>query len=77
MMKRLKYRKKKDQAVTAIRLDLETTGFKYKKWGGEPRAKRGDTGSSKTTARSTPSTARLSRVLTVASILAGTSRRPR
>lgn len=42
MAKRLKYRKRKDQAVTAIRLDLETTGLKYTKWGGEQRAKRGD-----------------------------------
>lgn len=42
MTKRLKYRKKKSQAVTAIRLDLETTGLKYTKWGGEQSAKRGD-----------------------------------
>ncbi len=41
-MKRLKYRKKANQAVTAIRLDLQMDGLVYKKWGGEQRAKRGD-----------------------------------
>lgn len=42
MARRLKYRKKADQAVTAIRLDLETPGLRYRKWGSEQRAKRGD-----------------------------------
>jgi hypothetical protein len=41
-MKRLKYRRKADQAVTAIRLDLVMDGLTYHKWGGAQRAKRGD-----------------------------------
>jgi hypothetical protein len=43
MAERLRYRKKVDQAATAIRLDLALiNGIKYRKWGGEQRAKRGD-----------------------------------
>ena len=42
MLKRLRYRKKPDQAVTAIKLDLETPGLKFKKWGAEQKARRGD-----------------------------------
>jgi hypothetical protein len=43
MAERLRYRKKADEAVTAIRLDLAlVTSIKYRKWGGEQRAKRGD-----------------------------------
>lgn len=42
MAERLRYRKKANQAVTAIRLDLDTPGLRYRKWGGEQRAKRGD-----------------------------------
>jgi hypothetical protein len=42
MLKRLRYRKKPDQAVTAIKLDLETDGLKYRKWGARQVAKRGD-----------------------------------
>ncbi len=42
MLKRLRYRKKPDQAVTAIKLDLETPGLKFKKWGAQQRASRGD-----------------------------------
>lgn len=38
----VKYRKKADQAVTAIRLDLDTPGIRYRKWGSVQRAKRGD-----------------------------------
>ncbi len=37
-----RYRKKPDTAVTAVRLDLETDGFTYRKWGGEQRCKAGD-----------------------------------
>jgi len=37
-----KYRSKKQTAVTAVRLELETEGFVYQKWGGSQRCKRGD-----------------------------------
>lgn len=37
-----KYQKRADQLVTAVRLDLDTEGFTYKKWGGNQRCKRGD-----------------------------------
>ena len=37
-----KYRKRNDQLITAVRLDLDTEGFTYKKWGGEQRCRRGD-----------------------------------
>jgi hypothetical protein len=36
------YRKRPDQAVTAVQLDLETDGFRYQKWGAEQHCKRGD-----------------------------------
>lgn len=36
------YRKKKQTSVIAIRLDLDTPGFEYQKWGGTQRCKRGD-----------------------------------
>ena len=36
------YRRKEETTVTAIRLDLETDGLTYQKWGGTQRAKRGD-----------------------------------
>ena len=42
MGKRLRYRKKADQYVVAVQLNLETDGFTYRKWGGEQRCKRGD-----------------------------------
>lgn len=42
MSKRLKYRKKANQAVTAIRLNLDVVAFRYHKWGAEQRSKRGD-----------------------------------
>jgi hypothetical protein len=42
MSKRRKYMKKSNSFVTAVQLDLDTEGLKYKKWGGEQIAKRGD-----------------------------------
>ena len=42
MGRRVKYRKKPSQFVVAVRLDLETDGLSYRKWGGRQRAKRGD-----------------------------------
>lgn len=39
---RLRYRKKADQVVAAVQLNLETDGFTYRKWGAEQRCKRGD-----------------------------------
>ncbi|MET0657411.1 MAG: hypothetical protein ABW110_04545 [Steroidobacteraceae bacterium] len=41
-MSRRKYRRRPDQGVTAIKLDLDIDGFTYRKWGGDQRAKRGD-----------------------------------
>jgi hypothetical protein len=37
-----KYRRKHRTRVTAVRLDLDTRGFTYEKWGGEQRCKKGD-----------------------------------
>jgi hypothetical protein len=37
-----KYRKRENQLVVAICLDLETDGFSYRKWGSQQRCKRGD-----------------------------------
>jgi hypothetical protein len=42
MSERRKYMKKSTSFVTAVQLDLDTEGLKYKKWGGEQIAKRGD-----------------------------------
>lgn len=42
MAKRRRYRKKADQFVSAVQLDLATDGFTYRKWGAEQRAERGD-----------------------------------
>jgi hypothetical protein len=42
MAARARYRKKADQSVIAVRLDLDTDGLVYRKWGAEQRAKRGD-----------------------------------
>jgi hypothetical protein len=42
LARRLRYRKKANQAVTAVKLDLETDGLRYRKWGSEQLAKRGD-----------------------------------
>jgi len=39
---RRRYRRKADQYVVAVQLDLDTEGFTYRKWGGEQRCKRGD-----------------------------------
>jgi hypothetical protein len=39
---RLRYRKKPDQFVIAVRLTLDTPGFTYRKWGADQRCKRGD-----------------------------------
>jgi hypothetical protein len=42
MAERKKYKKRSDSFVIAIQLDLDTDGFKYRKWGAEQFAKRGD-----------------------------------
>lgn len=42
METRRRYRKKPNQYVLAVRLDLDTDGFSYRKWGGEQHCKRGD-----------------------------------
>ena len=39
---RQRYRRKPDQAVTAIRLQLEFDGFTHRKWGAEQRVRAGD-----------------------------------
>lgn len=42
MSERQKYVKRPDQVVHAVKLDLDTDGFVYRKWGGEQRCKAGD-----------------------------------
>jgi|SRR5262245_20147671 len=42
MGERHQYRKRPDRFVLAVRLDLDTPGFTYRKWGGEQRCKAGD-----------------------------------
>jgi hypothetical protein len=42
MTHRRRYRKKADQFVVAIKLDLDTAGFTYRKWGTEQKCKAGD-----------------------------------
>jgi hypothetical protein len=42
MGERRRYRKKETSFVTAVRLDLDTDGFRYRKWGDIQRCKRGD-----------------------------------
>jgi hypothetical protein len=42
MAARHRYRKKDDRTVVAVRLNLETRGFSYNKWGGEQVCKQGD-----------------------------------
>jgi hypothetical protein len=42
MKPRRRYRKKPDQYIIAIQLQLETEGFSYLKWGSEQRCKKGD-----------------------------------
>lgn len=37
-----RYRKRPGTAITAVRLDLATEGFTYRKWGAEQRCKAGD-----------------------------------
>ena len=39
---RLRYRKKPDQTVVAVQLNLETEGFPFRKWGAEQWCKGGD-----------------------------------
>ena len=41
-MTRMRYRKKADQAVIAVQLNLDTDGFSYQKWGAEQSCKHGD-----------------------------------
>ncbi|MES9827687.1 MAG: hypothetical protein ABW201_05440 [Candidatus Thiodiazotropha sp.] len=42
MNRRKRYRKKAGAAVSAVRLDLDTDGFTYRKWGGMQKCKPGD-----------------------------------
>ena len=42
MTERHRYRKKADQSVIAVQLNLDIDGFGYRKWGGEQHCKRGD-----------------------------------
>ena len=42
MPNRKRYRKRPDQSIVAVQLDLDTTGFTYNKWGAEQRCKQGD-----------------------------------
>jgi hypothetical protein len=42
MAERRRYRKRSTQFVTAVKLDLDTKGLAYRKWGAAQRAKRGD-----------------------------------
>lgn len=42
MGERRRYKKKGEHLVVAVRLDLDTAGFTYRKWGGEQHCKRGD-----------------------------------
>ena len=39
---RQRYVRRPDRAVAAVRLAVETDGLRYRKWGGEQRAKPGD-----------------------------------
>lgn len=42
MNKAHRYHKKPDSFITAVRLDLDTDGFDYRKWGGVQHCKPGD-----------------------------------
>ncbi len=42
MKNRRLYYKRPEQAVTAVQLELDTTGFNYHKWGAEQCCKQGD-----------------------------------
>ena len=37
-----RFRRRPDQTVVAVQLDLDTDGLRYRKWGHEQQAKRGD-----------------------------------
>ena len=39
---RRRYRKRADQYVVAVRVDLDTAGFTYQKWGAQQQCKPGD-----------------------------------
>jgi hypothetical protein len=39
---RHRYHKRANRPVVAVRVELDTDGFGYRKWGGEQRCKRGD-----------------------------------
>ncbi len=36
------YKKKQNQIITAVQLDLDTSGFTFHKWGGEQQCRAGD-----------------------------------
>jgi len=42
MPERRQYRKREDQVVHAVQLNLDTDGFTYRKWGGTQRCAKGD-----------------------------------
>ncbi len=42
MTVRHRYRKKADQFVVAVQVNLDTAGFTFQKWGAEQRCKQGD-----------------------------------
>jgi hypothetical protein len=42
MTTRRRYRKKANQFVVAVKLDLDTPGFTYRKWGAEQKCRAGD-----------------------------------
>jgi hypothetical protein len=42
MNQRKRYKKRAETRVTAVRLDLDTDGFTYRKWGGVQTCKPGD-----------------------------------
>ena len=42
MLELQQFRRREKTTVTAVRIDLETEGFTYRKWGGTQRCKRGD-----------------------------------
>jgi hypothetical protein len=42
MTMRRRYRKRADQFVVAVKLDLDTPGFTYRKWGADQKCKAGD-----------------------------------
>jgi len=42
MGKRRRYKKRANQLIAAVRLELDTGGFNYRKWGAEQHCKRGD-----------------------------------